>query len=202
MLRSIAIAASAVVLTSLAPVATLGAADEQPELTYGDLRLAGGFYADHPYDASLSLVAGNIGEKDPHATDAWADAGIVLGLRVMANRVPVKLSVGGPEYKARLVGGELMLGLGIYLDEEDHMEILIGYGKGQTSDITSSSLHRNGSFTSYNGELGLYHTFFKHYQVGGTLGYSYDKVKIDGVEGSFTGKANGVDLDASIGYRF
>ena len=148
MLRSIAIAASAVVLSSVVPMATLTAADDQPELTYGDLRLAGGIYADHPYDASLSLVAGNIGEKDPHATDAWADAGIVVGLRLMANRVPVQLSVGGPDYKARLVGLELLLGIGIYLDEQDHMEFMIGYSKGETSDITSSSLHRNGSFTS------------------------------------------------------
>jgi hypothetical protein len=201
MLRSIAIAASAVLISSLAPQARLAAADDTPELTYGDLRLAGGFYADHPYDASLSLVAGNIGEKDPHATDAWADAGIVVGIRAMANRVPVKLDVGGG-YKARLAGGELLLGVGIYLDEEDHMEGLIGYGKGQTSDITSSSLHRNGSFTAYHAELGLYHTFAKHYQIGGILGYSYDKVKIDGVSGVFTGKADGLDLDVSLGYRF
>lgn len=202
MLRSIAIVASAITLCYSMAGTALHAADEDlPELAYGDLRLSGGAYANHWYDANLAIVAGNIGEKDPHATDAWADLGIVVGLQVSTARVPLSL-VNDQSYKARLSGAMLLLGLGMYLDEEDHMEFLVGYGYGRASDATVSSFGSVGTYTSYEGQVGYYHTIAQHYQVGAYLGYVLDKVKLRGNPGSFTDNAQGVILNASIGYRF
>jgi len=202
MLRSTAIVASAVALCCSVAGPALHASDEDvPELSYGDLRLSGGAYANHWYDGNLAIVAGNIGEKDPHATDDWADLGIVVGLQVSTARVPLALA-DNATYKARLSGAALLLGLGMYLDEGDHMEFLLGYGYGRASDATRSGFSSVGTYTGYQGQVGIYHTFDQHYQIGAYLGYVLDKVKLDGNPGTFTANAEGVMLNASIGYRF
>lgn len=172
------------------------------QLAFVDVRLQGGLHAMQGYGAALTLMCGDIGTKEQHVVDTWSDAGIVLGLRALANHVDAKLDAG-PDYEAHLIGGAIVGGIGFYLGGEDHLEVVIGYGRGRAADGTSSSFDKAGSFATYLAEIGWYRTW-DAWQLGGNIGWSIDSLKLDSPAGGaiFKAKAQGVDAAFSIGYRF
>ncbi len=191
---------------ALAAAASLGAAEQdsgdQSELTFVDLRVEGGIHNSTVGSGDVTIMAGNIGDKNPRQVDTWSDAGFVIGLRGLWDYDRIAIG-GAPSYKARLVGAELLGGLGFYASDADEFELVVGYGKGEVSDATSAAVHRIGSFTTYSAEIGWYHQLVGPLQVGGKAGASYDQVSIDGpLGGKFTGKRFGVDLMVEIGWRF
>lgn len=175
----------------------------QSELQFVDLRLSGGVHDGQLGSTDVTLMAGNVGDKSSRTVDTWSDAGIVLGLRGMWDYGKAKIGDGVPDYKTRMAGLELILGVAFVVNDADDLELCVGYGRGDTTDATSSSWHRNGSFVQYMGELGYYHQLIGPLQIGAALGYGYDKIKLDGPEGgSFSGNASGVDLTIELGWRF
>ncbi len=171
------------------------------ELEFVDIRLAGGLHADRVNGTDLTLMAGNIGDKTQHTVDTWSDAGIVIGLRALYDVDYLRIS-NAPNYKARLLGLDLVGGVGFLVNDVDDLELVAGLGRGETSDATVSKIKKVGTFTELMGELGYYHPIGP-VLIGGNVGFSYDKLKIDGPQGgSFSGKVTGLDLKLAVGWRF
>jgi hypothetical protein len=179
------------------------ASDSEPELSFIDLRLQGGLVANSNHGAELTLMCGEIGDKDQHVVDTYRDAGIVIGIRGLWDHVNAKIS-GGPDIQLNLMGVGICGGAGFVIDQEDHLEIVAGYGLGRAFDGTSSNLTKLGSYSQLTGEIGYYHTWAQHWQIGGLAGYSYDNIKLDAPDGggAFPAKAQGFDLKLALGYRF
>jgi hypothetical protein len=190
--------------TALVPVLLVfvaGAAQAESELSFVDLRAHGGLAQSDGSGAHLTLMAGDIGNKNQHVVDLDADMGVVIGLRADYTRVTAKIA-DNPDTTTRLGGGSFVGGLGYYVDQNIHVELLGSYGKGWTSISGTPWGERNGEYTTFAGELGWYYTMAKHYQLGVVAGWSLSKLRLDGTTGKIDGTAQGVDAAFSLGYRF
>jgi hypothetical protein len=191
-------------LVPLLAAAACCAVDSESELTFIDLRAHGGLVDTTGHGAALTIMCGDIGDKDQHVIDTWRDVGVVLGVRGLAEHVKAKLDVGGPTLQENILGLNAMGGIGAYIDAENLLEIVAGYGFGQSSDGTASGFHKNGSTKQLSLEIGWYHTMAKHYQLGALIGFSHDTLKLDSPTGGavFRAKSQGLDLAVELGYRF
>ena len=177
-------------------------AEDQPLLSFVDLRAQGGVAANSGRLAEVTLMAGDIGDKSVHTIDVDSSLGIVIGLRGLSELIPFERS---PDGKVHLYGGELLGGIGIYAGKEDHIEVVAGYGKGYMSFSDShTDFHKDGDATIILGEVGWFHTFDEHYQLGITAGYAVNRITLNGSNGangdSF--KSNGINATVAVGYRF
>ena len=177
-------------------------AEDQPLLSFVDLRAQAGVAANSGRLAELTLMAGDIGDKSVHTIDVDSSLGIVIGVRGISELIPFERS---PDGTVHLYGGELLGGIGIYAGAEDHIEVVAGYGKGYMSFKDShTDFHKDGDATILLGEVGWFHTFDEHYQLGITAGYAINRITLNGSNGangdSF--KSNGINATLAVGYRF
>ncbi len=177
-------------------------AEDQPLLSFVDLRAQGGVAANSGRLAELTLMAGDIGDKSVHTIDVDSSLGIVIGVRGASELIPFERS---PDGTVHLYAGELLGGIGIYAGKEDHVEIIGGYGVGYMSFKDShTDFHKDGKAVIMLGEVGWFHTFDEHYQIGITAGYAINRITLNGLNGangdSF--KSNGINATLALGYRF
>ncbi|MBA2481323.1 MAG: hypothetical protein H0V44_11735 [Planctomycetes bacterium] len=177
--------------------------EESPsKLAFVDLRVSGGATANSDPVVAVSLMCGDLGLKDQHVITIDQDAGIVIGVRGIGARVDAKLS-GNQSQAVRLAGGEFLGGFGYIAGPKDHLELLGGYHMGVTTLAgDGSNFSRNGTYRGFGGELGWYHTWDSHVQIGILAGYSVRKLKLDSPGGRVSARVGGVDAMASLGYRF
>src|SRR5688572_33493962 len=110
-------------LAALACLAT-GAIDAaESALAFLDLRAQGGVTLTEGQTASLTLMAGDIGNKDKHVISFDADMGIVLGLRGQLAEVSFERSDGLGDLDMKLGGGTFLGGLGFYISDNIHAEL-------------------------------------------------------------------------------
>jgi len=173
-------------------------------LRFVDLRAHGGLTLNDGETANLTLMAGDIGNKNKHVISLDADMGIVLGLRGQLSQVTFERNDGLGDLDIKLGGGTFMGGLGFYLGTNSHAELVVGYARGVGSTTGSNPWDDNDTkYTQYMGELGWYYTWSTNIQVGVTVGYSLLKVRYDDpLIGEIKGKADGIDATLAIGYRF
>jgi len=190
-------------LVVLACFATGSLSAAESALRFVDLRVQGGVTATDGEAASLTLMAGDIGNKDQHVISMDADMGIVIGLRGQVSEVTAAFEDIPGDIDLKLGGGAVMGGLGFYLGKNSHAELLAGYARGVGSTTGSTAWEdRDASYFQYLGELGWYYTWNSHVQIGVTAGYSVIKIKYDTPTGDEKAKADGVDAALSLGFRF
>ena len=176
---------------------------EESALSFVDLRAGGGITVSNGETVNLSLMAGDIGNKDQHIISVDADMGVVIGLRGQMAKVTAKRIDGLGDLDLKLGGGTLIGGLGFYLGKNNHAELLFGYARGVGTQTGSGPWsQRDSSYTQLLGELGWYYTWSSHLQIGLTGGYSQIKVKWDNAGTDVDAKAKGIDAGLSLGYRF
>ncbi len=191
------------IIAAVALFAPVIMAETESELTFADLRLQGGVTCTNGVATSLTLMCGDLGDKDQHVVDAASDFGIVLGIRFRAANLDAKLDAG-PTVSRNLLEGVGLLGIGYYAGPTDHLELAVGYGLGETSHNAMSSFSKDGKTKVLLGELGWYHTMAKHFQFGVSAGFTVEKLSLDAPAGgaAFDAKAQGLDASVGIGYRF
>lgn len=191
-------------LSVLACLATGTLSAAESALRFVDLRAQGGITLNDGQTANLTLMAGDIGNKDKHIISLDADMGIVLGLRGQLSEVTFERNDGGGDLDMKLGGGTFMGGLGFYLGTNSHAELVAGYARGLGSTTGSNAWEDDDTkYTQYLGELGWYYTWESNIQVGVTVGYSLMKVTYDDpLIGKIKGEADGFDAALAIGYRF
>jgi hypothetical protein len=190
-------------LAVLAYLAIGSVSAEESALRFVDLRVQGGATATDGEAASLTLMAGDIGNKDQHVISLDADMGIVIGLRGQVAKVTADFEKGGGDIDLKLGGGTFMGGIGFYLGKNSHAELLAGYARGVGSSTGSTPwADRDAKYYQYLGELGWYYTWNTHMQVGITAGYSVMKITYEADTGDQKAKADGVDAALSLGFRF
>jgi hypothetical protein len=172
-------------------------------LSFVDLRAGGGVTVSNGETVNLTLMAGDIGNKDQHIISLDADMGVVIGLRGQMANVTAKRADGLGDLDLKLGGGTLMGGLGFYLGKNSHAELLFGYARGVGTQTGSGPWdERDSSYTQFLGELGWYYTWNSHLLVGITAGYSQIKVTWDNAGTDVDAKAKGIDAGIALGYRF
>ncbi len=172
-------------------------------LAFVDLRAQGGVLVSESPAASLTLMAGDIGNKDKHVISLDADMGIVIGLRGLMSQITAKYEDLPGDIDLDIGGGSFLGGLGFYLGKNSHAELLVGYGGGAgTVDGSHPWDDKVAKFTHLQAELGWYYTWSTHVQVGVTAGYSIIKVKVDTTAGDEEAEADGFDAGLALGYRF
>jgi predicted outer membrane lipoprotein len=191
-------------LAVLALVA-VGTAQAESALTFVDLRVQGGVTADDGEAASMTVMAGDIGNKDNHIISFDADMGVVLGLRGQVSKVTAERDDGLGDLDLTLGGGTLMGGFGFYFGKHSHGELLFGYARGVGTTTGSTPWdQRDTSFIQYQGEIGWYYTWETGLQLGLTAGYSVIKAtwsdRVNDVD--VKAEAKGIDGALSLGYRF
>lgn len=186
---------------ALAAIASAQAAESA--LSFVDLRVQGGLAANDGDAASLTVMAGDIGNKDQHIISLDADMGVVIGLRGQMAQVTAKRDDGLGDLDLKLGGGAVLGGLGFYLGKHTHAELLFGYARGVGTQTGSTPwAQRDSSYIQYQGELGWYYTWETGIQVGITAGYSVIKVTWDNDGTDVKAEAKGVDAAVALGYRF
>lgn len=172
-------------------------------LAFVDLRAQGGLLASEGNAASLTIMAGDIGNKDKHVISLDADMGIVIGLRGLVGRVTADYEDLPGDIELDVGGGSFLGGLGFYLGPNSHAELLAGYGGGVgTVDGSHPWDERVARYTHYQAELGWYYTWSTHLQVGVTVGYSLVKVEVDTTGGDEDAETDGFDAGLALGFRF
>lgn len=191
-------------LAVLACLATGSLSAAESALRFVDIRAQGGVTLNEGESASLTLMAGDIGNKNKHVISLDADMGIVLGIRGQLANVTFERDDGGDDLEMKLGGGTFMGGLGFYLGTNAHAELVVGYAKGIGSTTGSNAWDDDDTeFTQYMAEFGWYYTWSTNIQVGVTVGYSLMKVEYeDLLIGMIEGEADGFDATLAIGYRF
>lgn len=191
-------------LAVLACLATGSLSAAESALRFVDLRAAGGVTLNDGESASLTLMAGDIGNKNKHVISLDADMGIVLGIRGQLANVTFERNDGGDDLEMKLGGGTFMGGLGFYIGTNTHAELVVGYAKGIGSTTGSHAWDDDDTeFTQYMAEFGWFYTWSTNIQVGVTVGYSLMKVEYqDPLIGTIKGEADGFDATLAIGYRF
>jgi hypothetical protein len=191
-------------LAVLACLATGSVSAAESALTFVDLRAQGGITLQEGTTANLTLMAGDIGNKNKHVISLDADMGIVLGLRGQLAQVTFQRDDGGEDLDMKLGGGTFLGGLGFYLGPNNHAELCVGYATGVGSTTGSHAWdERDTEYKQYVAELGWYYTWSNHLQLGVIAGYSLMKVEYDDpLLGTIEGEADGFDASISLGYRF
>lgn len=195
-------------LQSLAMVvAFVGVARAESEISYEDLRIQTGAMCTTGESVSVSLMAGDLGDKDQGVIDFGSDFGFVLGVRGVIGRVAGAVQVRSPgsDISLNLLGGEVLGGFGYFIDKSDIIELLVGYTIGVSSEAGQTALsHRDGRFTGYSGELGWYHTLGRsNLVIGGVVGFErIHNTMTLGSGDAFPVHARGVDAALVLGYRW
>jgi hypothetical protein len=184
--------------------AALSAAD-QSALSFVDIRAQGGVTVNQAPAVSLTLMAGDIGNKNPHVITMDADMGIVIGFRGQAaDGVNVEYQEKGGDVDVTLAGGTVLGGLGFYLNKYSHAELVFGYARGigsTTGDMPWDN--RDTKYYQYLGEIGWYYMFDELMEFGITAGYSVIKAKVEQANGiSEKADTHGVDAGLVLGVRF
>lgn len=190
-------------LAVLALIASASPLMAESALSFVDLRVQGGLAVNEGEAASLTLMAGDIGNKNKHVITLDADMGVVIGLRGQMSDVTAERDDGLGDLELKLGGGALLGGLGFYLGKHSHAELLFGYSRGVGTQTGSTPWEdRDSSYVQYQGELGWYYTWDHGLQVGITAGYSVIKVEWDDNGNDVEAEAQGVDAAIALGYRF
>lgn len=183
----------------------LSQAYAESALSFVDLRAQAGVAQTEGQSGSLTLMAGDIGNKDQHVLTLDADMGIVLGLRGTLTETTAKREDTNTDLDLKLGGGAIVGGLGFYMGKNVHMELLGGYGQGvgTTTGDTPWDI-RDSRYKTYLAELGLYYTLTSGIQFGLIAGGSIVKVTFDDVGTGTKVKAEtkGFDGSVALGYRF
>lgn len=184
-------------------LATATAHGAESALAFVDLRAQGGVLVGESPAASLSIMAGDIGNKNKHVISLDADMGIVIGLRGLMSEITAEYEDLPGDIDLDIGGGSFLGGLGFYLGKNSHAELLAGYGGGAgTVDGSHPWDDKVAKYTHYQAELGWYYTWDTHLQVGLTVGYSLIKVKVDTTAGDEKAETDGFDAGLALGYRF
>jgi hypothetical protein len=186
------------------PLSQVSAAS-QSALSFVDIRAQGGVTVNDAPTVNLTLMAGDIGNKNPHVLTMDADMGIVLGLRAQAaDGVNVEYKGMGGDVDVVLGGGTVLGGLGFYLGKYSHAELVFGYARGvgsSTGDMPWDK--RDTEYYQYLGEIGWYYMFDEGLQFGLTAGYSVIKAKVEQSNGvNEKADTHGVDAGLALGIRF
>ena len=174
-------------------------------LSFVDLRAQAGVAQTEGQSGSLTLMAGDIGNKDQRVLTMDADMGIVLGLRGSVAETTAKRKDNNADLDLKLGGGAIVGGLGFYLGKNVHMELAGGYGQGVGTTTGDNPWNdRDSRYKMYLAELGLYYTMNNGIQFGVIVGGSIVKVTFDDVVTSTKVKAEteGFDGSVALGYRF
>jgi hypothetical protein len=174
-------------------------------LRFVDVRAHGGLTVSDGETVNLTLMAGDIGNKDQHVISLDADMGIVLGLRGQVAEITAERDDGLEDFDVKLGGGTALGGLGFYLGKRSHAELVFGYAKGVGSTTGGNPWSdRDTKYTQYLGELGWYYTWSTNIQVGLTAGYSVMKLKYDDavLDQTIKAEAKGFDGSVALGFRF
>jgi len=172
-------------------------------LSFVDLRAQGGIAQSDGQSGNLTLMAGDIGNKDQHVLTLDADMGVVLGLRGSVTETTAKREDTNTDLDLKLGGGAIVGGLGFYLGKNVHMELVGGYGQGigTTTGDTPWDI-RDSRYKMYLAELGLYYTLTSGIQFGLIIGGSIVKVTFDDVGTKVKAETKGFDGSVALGYRF
>jgi hypothetical protein len=186
-------------------LAAVGSARAESALAFVDLRAQGGLAASDGNSASLSVMAGDIGNKDQHVISLDADMGIVIGLRASMMEVTGEREDGGADLDLTLGGGTFLGGFGFYLGKNTHAELLGAYSQGSgstTGDVPWDD--RDTRYKAYHAEFGWYYTWSTGIQLGLLGGYSIIKLKYDDpvLAARVKAEAKGFDASIALGYRF
>jgi hypothetical protein len=188
---------------ALLAVSALASAHAESALEFLDLRVQAGIVETRNPGGAITLMAGNIGDRDNHVMDPGADFGIVIGLRTSLSRlhahddetdVDVNFCAAGP------VGG-----IGYYVSKRQHIEFVAGWQAGRPTVLSEhGGFHNDGYGTIWSGEMGWYYTFKKGIQFGLVGGWSWTHFTAHATPDSdaISGSSNGVGLAGSLGYRF
>jgi hypothetical protein len=199
--RARAVARLTAVLFASLPAAVFA----DSEMNFVDVRLEEGIAATSGQGTAVTVMAGDIGDKEQTDDGGPSDLGIVIGLRASSRLVRAKVN-GLPDNDIAILGGAAVGGFGLYLDSQDHMELTGGYELGVASDHGRTGLQgRDGTSRGYLFELAYFHTFrhLWNLQLGALGGYEHTKAAITMRSGSEVAPtAQGLDLAIEIGYRF
>src|SRR4051812_2667199 len=94
-------------MPALAILAMSSSAWAESKLSFVDMRVEGGATTTTGPLASLTLMCGDIGDKDPHVVEMDQDVGIVIGVRGLVGRTTAPIN-GAPDQPVRLAGGEFL----------------------------------------------------------------------------------------------
>lgn len=178
------------------------AAQAESRLEFVDLRLQGGLTESVGLGGALTLMCGNIGDKNV-ADEEPNDVGIVIGVRAGANRL--KADDGVNTYRANIASIGALGGLGYYAGKRDHVELCVGYAIGHVTlaDDHAGFSANDGRSTTISGELGWYHTWKRGWQLGVLGGWSWTRFACNpGTASESTAASYGVNIAGSLGYRF
>ena len=192
-------------LLSCSATVCLSQAYAESALSFVDLRAQAGIAQTEGQSGSLTLMAGDIGNKDQHVLTMDADMGIVLGLRGSVTETTAKRKDTNTDLDLKLGGGAIVGGLGFYLGKNVHMELAGGYGQGVGTTTGDNPWDaRDSRYKMYLAELGLYYTLTNGVQLGLIVGGSIVKVTFDDVVTSSKVKAEteGFVGSVALGYRF
>ena len=175
----------------------------QSKLEFVDLRLQGGLVETQGYGGALTLMAGNIGTKDP-MLEVPDDLGLVLGLRGSLAHQRVK--DGDDQIDTNLAAAHVLGGFGYYVNKRQHCELYVGYGLGRpTLTADHGGFHNDGNATVWTAECGWHYTRKSGTQFGIVGGWSWTRVEFQPAEEtspSVFAQANGFNLMVSVGHRF
>jgi hypothetical protein len=169
-------------------------------MEFVDLRAQGGVVAGR-YGGSLTLMAGNIGNKD-QTLEMPDDSGIVVGVRATTARLRAKDDEDDVDLNMATIG--LVIGLGYCIDKTQHLELNGGWSAGRPTLLTEhGGYHNDGYGTVWNAELGWYTTWQKHIQIGLVGGWSWSRFNVVVDEDTTVPvRAGGLEASLVLGYRF
>ncbi|MBA3847589.1 MAG: hypothetical protein H0X45_13235 [Planctomycetes bacterium] len=152
-------------------------------------------------------MCGDIGSARQAEYDWAEDLGIVLGARLSGVHWEGELG-SDQDQQANLEGLSLAVvgGFGLSWDDQWHIELCGFYGRGLASsgELKDFEFRDDGDFAVYGGELGVYYTWPKAWQVGGTIGWQRAEIDAapseDAAEVEIT--AGGLNAHVALGYRF
>ncbi len=160
------------------------------QLSFADLRLAGGLAGSAPGFLRLSLVGGEFGEIAP-------GFGLVLGLGLEAQRL-TRID-DQDDASARSLGALVQFGVGSVAIADSHVELVANWGRGFASDTGGIPLNAgDGRWRTLGIELGWHQTLDEQWQYGTILGWGRHTVETDGA----SGRQQGFTVGLSTGYRF
>jgi hypothetical protein len=172
-------------------------------LSFVDLRVHGGIAQTDGTAGHVTLMAGDLGNKDQHVITIDADMGIVLGFRGTVMETIAKRDDNSAELDLKLGGGAIVGGLGFIVGKSAHMELCGGYGQG-VGTLTGDTPwdYRDSRYKTYLAELGWYYTDDSGIQFGLIVGYSVVKVTYNDVNTTVKAEVKGFDGSISLGFRF
>jgi hypothetical protein len=159
----------------------------QGDLLFSDVRLSGGLTTSGGRSANLALMAGDL-SYDPSVGCA---GGLVLGLRLDAQRTGLRGEDGAGSPDCDLVGIQAVGGLGLDWSRRNSLEIVGGYAAG-FGDVAGGigSGAKDDRFHAWLLEATYLHTWRRGWQAGLAVGYTaigFEFPRADGSPGTARG---------------